>query len=213
MGAAWRQAPEGTQFERVLQMVREVKALGLEACVTLGMLTPSQARDLKDAGLDAYNHNLDTSRNHYRNIITTRNYDDRLATLRAAREAGLTLCSGGILGLGESADDRCNMLAELADLDPQPESVPINLLVPIKGTPLANAPAVDPLDLIRTIAVGRILMPRSRVRLSAGRMHLSRETQILAFFAGANSIFIGDKLLTTPNSNAAEDEALLAAIH
>jgi biotin synthase len=212
MGAAWRQAPEGNQFERVLQIVREVKALGLEACVTLGMITPLQARELKQAGLDAYNHNLDTSRDHYPNIITTRGYDDRLATLRAAREAGLTLCSGGILGLGESVADRCNMLAELAALDPQPESVPVNLLVPIPGTPLANAPPVDPLDLIRTIAVARILMPKSRVRLSAGRMHLSRETQILALFAGANSIFIGDKLLTTPNSNAEEDEALLAAI-
>jgi biotin synthase len=212
MGAAWRQAPDGPQFQRVLQMVREVKAQGLEACVTLGMLTLAQARDLKDAGLDAYNHNLDTSRDHYRNIITTRTYDDRLATLRAAREAGLTLCSGGILGLGESADDRCNMLAELAALDPQPESVPVNLLVPIEGTPLAGAPPVDTLDLIRTIAVARILMPKSRVRLSAGRMSLSRETQILAFFAGANSIFIGDKLLTTPNSSASEDEALLAAI-
>jgi biotin synthase len=212
MGAAWRQAPEGTQFERVLEMVRAVKAQGLEACVTLGMMTPAQARDLKDAGLDAYNHNLDTSRDHYRNIITTRTYDDRLATLRAAREAGLTLCSGGILGLGESAEDRCNMLAELAALDPQPESVPVNLLVPIEGTPLAGAPQVDTLDLIRTIAVARILMPKSRVRLSAGRMSLSRETQILALFAGANSIFIGDKLLTTPNSSAAEDEALLAAI-
>jgi biotin synthase len=184
MGAAWRQAPEGNKFERVLQMVREVKALGLEACVTLGMITPLQARELKQAGLDAYNHNLDTSRDHYPNIITTRGYDDRLATLRAAREAGLTLCSGGILGLGESVADRCNMLAEL---DPQPESVPVNLLVPIPGTPLAKAPPVDPLDLIRTIAVARILMPKSRVRLSAGRMHLSRETQILALFAGANS--------------------------
>jgi biotin synthase len=212
MGAAWRQAPEGNQFERVLEMVREVKALGLEACVTLGMITPAQARQLKQAGLDAYNHNLDTSRDHYPNIITTRNYDDRLATLRSAREAGLTLCSGGILGLGESVADRCNMLAELAALDPQPESVPVNLLVPILGTPLANAPPVDSLDLVRTIAVARILMPKSRVRLSAGRMHLSRETQILALFAGANSIFIGGKLLTTPNSTARADEDLLAAI-
>jgi biotin synthase len=212
MGAAWRQAPGGEQFARVLQMVREVKALGLEACATLGMLTPSQARQLKEAGLDAYNHNLDTSREHYPNIITTRTYEDRLSTLRFAREAGLTLCSGGILGLGESAEDRCRMLAELASLDPQPESVPINLLVPIEGTPLAGAPPVDCLDLIRTIAVARILMPKSRIRLSAGRMSLSREAQILCFFAGANSIFIGDKLLTTPNSSAADDETLLAAI-
>ncbi|MFN3326669.1 MAG: biotin synthase BioB [Bryobacteraceae bacterium] len=212
MGAAWRQAPPGEQFERVLQMVREVKALGLEACTTLGMLTPDQACRLKEAGLDAYNHNLDTSRQHYTSIISTRTFDDRLATLNAARQAGLTLCSGGILGLGESAEDRCRMLAELAALDPQPESVPINLLVPIEGTPLAAAPDVDPLELVRTIAVARILMPKSRVRLSAGRMSLSRETQILAFFAGANSIFIGDKLLTTPNSAAAEDEALFAAL-
>jgi biotin synthase len=212
MGAAWRQAPEGNQFERVLEMVRGVKALGLEACVTLGMITLAQARQLKQAGLDAYNHNLDTSRDHYPNIITTRSYNDRLATLCAAREAGLTLCSGGILGLGESVADRCNMLAELAALDPQPESVPVNLLVPIPGTPLASAPPVDSLDLVRTIAVARILMPKSRIRLSAGRMHLSRETQILALFAGANSIFIGDKLLTTPNSTARADEDLLAAI-
>jgi biotin synthase len=212
MGAAWRQAPEGEQFTRVLDMVREVKALGLEACTTLGMLTPAQARQLKEAGLDAYNHNLDTSRNYYPNIVTTRTYDDRLSTLRAARGAGLTLCSGGILGLGESGDDRCALLAELAALDPQPESVPINLLVPVEGTPLAGAASVDCLDLVRTIAVARILMPKSRVRLSAGRMHLSREAQLLCFFAGANSVFIGDKLLTTPNSDAADDVSLLAAI-
>ena len=211
MGAAWRQAPEGEQFERVLQMVREVKALGLEACVTLGMLTAAQAVALKQAGLDAYNHNLDTSREHYSKIITTRTYDDRLDTLRFAREAGLTLCSGGILGLGETLADRCGLLAELAALDPQPESVPVNLLVPIAGTPLETSPPVDSIDLIRMIAVARVLMPRSRVRLAAGRMALSRETQLLAFFAGANSIFIGDRLLTTANSTAAEDEAVLAA--
>jgi biotin synthase len=212
MGAAWRQAPEGEQFQRVLQMVREVKALGMEACVTLGMLTESQAVELKRAGLDAYNHNLDTSREHYSKIITTRTYDDRLDTLRAARKAGLTLCSGGILGLGESAEDRCKMLAELAGLDPQPESVPINMLMPIPGTPLEKAPAVSSIDLVRTIAVARILMPRSRVRLSAGRIYLSREAQLLAFFAGANSIFIGDKLLTAPNPAASQDESMLAAI-
>ncbi len=147
MGAAWRQAPEGEQFERVLEMVREVKALGLEACATLGMLTPSQAARLKEAGLDAYNHNLDTSREYYSQIISTRTYDDRLETLRAARQAGITLCCGGILGMGESAEDRCRLLAELAALDPHPESVPINLLVPIKGTPLENAPKVDPAGL------------------------------------------------------------------
>jgi biotin synthase len=181
MGAAWRQAPEGEQFDRVLSMVRGVKSLGMEACVTLGMLTVPQAEQLKEAGLDAYNHNLDTSREYYPQIVTTRNYDDRLNTLRAARQAGLSLCCGGILGMGESATDRCAMLAELAALDPQPESVPINLLMPVAGTPLANASAIDPTDLVRVIAVARILMPRSRVRLSAGRIHLSKEAQLLAF--------------------------------
>ena len=209
MGAAWRQAPEGEQFDRVLSMVRGVKSLGMEACVTLGMLTLPQAEQLKEAGLDAYNHNLDTSREYYPQIVTTRNYDDRLNTLRAARQAGLSLCCGGILGMGESATDRCAMLAELAALDPQPESVPINLLMPVSGTPLANASAVDPVDLVRVIAVARILMPRSRVRLSAGRIHLSKEAQLLAFYAGANSIFIGNKLLTAKNAEASEDAALL----
>jgi len=212
MGAAWRQAPEGEQFERVLQMVREVKNLGMEACVTLGMLTPLQAVRLKQAGLDAYNHNLDTSRSHYPKIVTTRTYDDRLQTLRNARQAGLTVCSGGILGLGETAQDRCEMVAELADLDPQPESVPINLLMPIHGTPLEGASPVDFLDLVRTVATARILMPRARVRLSAGRIYLSRETQMLAFFAGANSIFIGDRLLTAPNPGIDADRSVLAAM-
>ncbi len=212
MGAAWRQAPDGEQFERVLHMVREVKALGLEACATLGMLTPAQAVALKHAGLDAYNHNLDTSREFYSNIITTRTYDDRLATIHAARAAGLTICSGGILGLGESAEDRCRMLAELAALDPQPESVPINLLMPIEGTPLAGAAQVNPVDLIRTIAVARLLMPSSRIRLAAGRVQLSIEAQLMAFFAGANSIFIGNKLLTAANPSATEDEPVFAAL-
>jgi biotin synthase len=212
IGAAWRQAPEGEPFDRVLQMVREVKALGMEVCVTLGMLTPEQAVKLKEAGLDAYNHNLDTSRSHYPNIITTRKYDDRLNTIQAARSAGLRICSGGILGLGESVEDRCAMLAELASLHPQPESVPINLLVPIQGTPLENAQQVPAPHLIRTIAVARLMMPRSRVRLSAGRMRLSQETQILAFFAGANSIFIGDKLLTALNNTPSQDQALFAAL-
>ena len=212
MGAAWRQAPDGEQFERVLQMVREVKVLGLEACATLGMLTPAQAVALKDAGLDAYNHNLDTSREFYPKIIRTRSYDDRLATIRAARSAGLTICSGGILGLGESIEDRCRMLAELAALDPQPESVPINLLMPIEGTPLAGAAPVNAIDLIRTIAVARLLMPTSRIRLAAGRIQLSIETQLITFFAGANSIFIGGKLLTAANPSAAQDEPILAAL-
>ncbi|WP_446745804.1 biotin synthase BioB [Silvibacterium acidisoli] len=212
MGAAWRQAPEGEPFDRVLQMVREVKALGMEACVTLGMLNPEQAVKLKEAGLDAYNHNLDTSRTHYPNIISTRTYDDRLDTIHSARAAGLTVCSGGILGLGESVDDRCAMLAELASLDPQPESVPINLLMPMKGTPLQDAPQVPIPHLIRTIAVARLMMPKARVRLSAGRITLSQEAQILAFFAGANSIFIGDKLLTASNSSLSGDQALFAAL-
>jgi biotin synthase len=212
MGAAWRQAPEGQQFDRVLSMVRGVKSLGMEACVTLGMLTVSQAEQLKEAGLDAYNHNLDTSREYYPQIVTTRNYDDRLDTLRAARQAGLSLCCGGILGMGESVTDRCAMLAELAALDPQPESVPINLLMPVAGTPLANAPAIEVTDLVRVIAVARILIPRSRVRLSAGRIHLSKEAQLLAFYAGANSIFIGNKLLTAKNAEASEDAALLACL-
>jgi biotin synthase len=209
MGAAWREVKDGPAFERVLCMVRGVKELGLEACVTLGMLTESQAGRLKEAGLDAYNHNLDTSREHYRSIITTRTYDDRLRTLRNVRAAGITVCSGGIIGMGESADDRCEMLRTLANLDPQPESVPINTLVRVAGTPLEHLPPVDPLDLVRVIACARILMPRTRVRLSAGRTELSREAQLLAMYAGANSIFYGERLLTTPNPEADEDRALL----
>jgi len=212
MGAAWREVKDGPQFDRVLDMVRAVKAEGLEACVTLGMLTPEQAVRLKDAGLDAYNHNLDTSREHYGEIITTRTYDDRLRTLRAARAAGIGLCSGGIIGMGESVRDRLAMLVELASLEPPPESVPINLLVPVEGTPLADAPPVDSLALVRLIAVARLLMPRSRVRLSAGRLGLTREAQVLCFFAGANSIFLGDTLLTRPNPEPSADDALLAAL-
>ena len=212
MGAGWRHAPEGEQFERVLEMVRQVKALEMEACVTLGMLTKSQADRLKAAGLDAYNHNLDTSREHYPNIVTTRTYDDRLGTLRSARMAGLTLCCGGILGMGESEQDRCALIAELASLDPKPESVPINMLVPVPGTPLANCPPLPPLDLVRTVAVARILMPRARIRLAAGRLQLTQEAQMLAVFAGANSIFIGNRLLTTPNTEPSADEVFLAAL-
>jgi biotin synthase len=209
MGAAWREVKEGPAFDRVLDMVRGVKELGLEACCTLGMLTESQARALKDAGLDAYNHNLDTSREHYRSIVSTRTYDDRLSTLENVRRAGITVCSGGIIGMGESNDDRCEMLRTLANLDPQPESVPINALVPMAGTPLEHAPPVDPLDLVRMVACARILMPRARVRLSAGRTELSREAQILAMYAGANSIFYGDKLLTASNPAEDGDRALL----
>jgi biotin synthase len=209
MGAAWREVKDGPAFDRVLAMVRGVKELGLEACVTLGMVSESQARRLKEAGLDAYNHNLDTSRRHYRSIISTRTYDDRLKTLANVRAAGVTVCSGGIIGIGESVDDRCDMLLTLANLDPQPESVPINALVPMEGTPLGHLPPVDPLDLVRMIAVARILMPRARVRLSAGRTELSREAQLLAMYAGANSIFYGDKLLTTTNPAEDRDRALL----
>lgn len=212
MGAAWRNVKNGPEFDRVLKMIEMVKEAGLEACVTLGMLTLEQANRLKKSGLDAYNHNLDTSRSFYPEIIQTRTYDDRLNTLKVARQAGLTLCSGGILGMGESIEDRCALLAELANLDPQPESVPINLLIPVEGTPLESAPPVDPIELVRMVAVARLLMPKSRVRLSAGRLSLSKEAQILAFFAGANSIFLGDTLLTRPNPSLDEDEVLLKSM-
>ena len=210
MGAAWREVKDGPAFDRVLEMVRGVKGLGLEACVTLGMVGEEQARKLKDAGLDAYNHNLDTSREHYRSIIKTRTFDDRLRTLDNVRAAGITVCSGGIIGMGESKVDRCEMLRTLANLEPQPESVPINALVAVEGTPLGHMPPVDPLDMVRMIAVARILMPRTRVRLSAGRTSLSREAQLLCMLAGANSIFYGDKLLTTPNPEEDADLSLIA---
>lgn len=196
-------------FDRVVDMVKGVKDLGLEACVTLGMLNESQAKKLADAGLDAYNHNLDTSRENYKSIIKTRTFDDRLRTLDNVRKAGITVCSGGIIGMGETTDDRCEMLRTLANLTPQPESVPINALVPVEGTPLANMKPVDPFDLVRMIAVARILMPAARVRLSAGRTSLTREAQMLCMMAGANSIFYGDKLLTTPNPDADDDMALI----
>ncbi len=209
MGAAWREVKDGPAFDRVIEMVRGVKDLGLEACVTLGMVDEAQAKRLAEAGLDAYNHNLDTSRENYRSIIRTRTFDDRLRTLDNVRRAGITVCSGGIIGMGESTDDRCEMLRTLANLEPQPESVPINALVPVEGTPLANRAPVDPLDLVRMIAVARILMPKSRVRLSAGRASLSREAQMLCMLAGANSIFYGERLLTTPNPGEDEDLALI----
>ena len=212
MGAAWREVKDGPAFDRVLEMVRGVKALGLEACCTLGMLTPAQAAALKAAGLDAYNHNLDTSRAFYGKIIGSRTFDDRLRTLQNVREAGLTICSGGIIGMGESDEDRAGMLQTLATLDPHPESVPVNALVAVAGTPLAARPPVDPLELVRTIATARILMPAARVRLSAGRTSLSREAQVLCFVAGANSIFYGEKLLTTPNPEVDADDALFAAM-
>jgi biotin synthase len=209
MGAAWREVKDGPAFERVLTMVRGVKSLGLEACCTLGMLTEDQARRLKEAGLDAYNHNLDTSRQNYKSIISTRVYDERLVTLRNVRRAGITVCSGGILGMGESIADRCAMLVELAHLDPHPESVPLNALVRVAGTPLAALPPIDPIEFVRMIATARVLFPQSMVRLSAGRSELTREAQLLCMYAGANSIFYGDQLLTTPNPEPDVDASLL----
>jgi biotin synthase len=209
MGAAWREVKDGPAFERVLAMVRGVRELGLEVCATLGMLTEEQARALAEAGLTAYNHNLDTSAEYYGAIISTRTYEERLQTIRHVARAGISVCSGGILGMGESVRDRCEMLRTLANLDPHPGSVPINALVAVEGTPLQDRPPVDPLELVRAIATARILMPRAMVRLSAGRTRLSREAQVLCFMAGANSIFYGDKLLTTANPDVAEDRRLL----
>jgi biotin synthase len=209
LGAAWRQVNDGPEFDSVLEMVRGVASLGMEVCCTLGMLTESQAERLARAGLYAYNHNLDTSPGFYEQIITTRHYGDRLQTLENVRKAGITVCCGGIIGMGESDEDRIGLLHQLATLRPHPESVPVNMLVRVSGTPLADAEAIDPLILVRTIATARILMPASRVRLSAGRRSLSREAATLCFMAGANSIFVGEKLLTTPNPARSEDEILL----
>jgi biotin synthase len=207
MGAAWRN-PRGRNFERVLEMVRRVRAEGLETCVTLGMLDEEQTRALKQAGLDYYNHNLDTSPEFYGEIITTRSYQDRLDTLGHVRDAGISVCCGGIVGLGESRDDRVSLLCELANLPEHPGSVPINQLVKVAGTPLENEPGIEPLEFVRTIAVARLMMPASWVRLSAGRSAMSDELQSLCFFAGANSIFYGEKLLTTGNPDTARDDAL-----
>lgn len=212
MGAAWREVADGPEFERMLQMVRGVASLQMEVCCTLGMLTKTQALQLKDAGLTAYNHNLDTSEENYNQIIGTRTYADRLATIDAVRDAGVQVCCGGIVGLGETDEDRIQFLYTLANLDPQPESVPINSLVRAPGTPLESRPPVDPLLFVRIIAVARILMPASRVRLAAGRMELTSEAQALAYLAGANSIFYGDRLLTTPNPGADADEELLTKL-
>lgn len=209
MGAAWREVKDGKQFDSVLETVREVSSLGLEVCCTLGMLTEDQASKLKDAGCYAYNHNLDTSPEYYKEIITTRTYEDRLRTLRNVRSAGMTVCCGGILGMGESQNDRIGLLRELANQNPHPESVPINLLVKVEGTPLSSEGEVDPLDFVRTVATARILMPKSYVRLSAGRLSMTEELQALCFVAGANSIFAGDKLLTTPNPESEEDAKLM----
>src|SRR6185436_16104536 len=209
MGAAWRQAPGNKQFDQVLAMVRGVRALGLEACCTLGMLTAEQAHQLAAAGLTAYNHNLDTGPEYYREIITTRTYQERLDTLRHVRESGVTVCCGGIVGMGEELKDRIALLRMLASLDPHPESVPINALVRVSGTPLENAPDLDPIDMVRMIATARIVLATSRVRLSAGRTEMSDECQALCFLAGANSIFTGERLLTTPNPGQDHDTALL----
>src|SRR5205814_2570439 len=209
MGAAWRQVNDGPEFESVLEMVRGVSSLGLEVCCTLGMLNESQARRLAEAGLHAYNHNLDTAAEFYRQIITTRTYEDRLRTIEHVRKAGITVCCGGIIGMGESDKDRIGLLHQLSTLNPHPESVPINLLARVEGTPLGNAEPLDPFILVRTIATARILMPASRVRLSAGRRPLSREASALCFMAGANSIFVGEKLLTVPNPSRDEDDELL----
>jgi biotin synthase len=205
LGAAWREVRDNRDFDTVLEMVKEVNSMGMEVCCTLGMVTEQQAVRLKEAGLYAYNHNLDTSEDHYEDIITTRTYDDRLQTLSNVRKAGLTMCSGGIIGLGEKDEDRVQMLVTLASLDPQPESVPINTLVAVKGTPLENMEKVPFWELLRMVAVARIMMPKSAVRLSAGRLELSLAEQALCFLAGANSIFAGDKLLTTPNPDYNSD--------
>jgi len=209
MGAAWRDAPQDHRFDQVLEMVRGVRRLGMEACCTLGMLTEHQARRLAEAGLTAYNHNLDTSPEFYGSIITTRTYEERLRTLDRVRQAGITVCCGGIIGMGETRQERYGLLAQLATQRPHPESVPINMLVRVEGTPLADAAPIDPLELVRTIATARILMPASKVRLSAGRLSLTDEAQALCFVAGANSIFMGEKLLTTPNPDADHDHAML----
>ena len=212
MGAAWRKVRDGAEFDAVLAMVRGVRDLGMEACVTLGMLQPHQARALADAGLTAYNHNLDTGPDFYSEIIGTRTYRDRLETLDYVRAAGITICCGGIIGMGESLRDRADMLAVLASFDPHPESVPINALIPVPGTPLGHLPRVRSPEMIRMVATARILMPNARVRLSAGRDGFSVSDQILCFLAGANSIFYGDILLTAPNSGLSLDDALFETL-
>ena len=211
MGAAYR-SPKPKQLEQIKRMVREVRALGLETCATVGMLSPEQAHELKDAGLDYYNHNLDTSPGYYGEVITTRTYKDRLDTLQAVRDAGINVCCGGILGMGESEDDRVALLHTLATLPQHPESVPINQLVQVPGTPLHGLPELDPLDLVRAIATARLLMPKSYVRLSAGRTEMDDSVQALCFLAGANSIFYGDRLLTTPNPGRSHDEQMFARL-
>jgi len=208
LGAAWREVRDNSDFDKVCEMVRAVNDMGMEVCCTLGMLTESQAKKLADAGLYAYNHNVDTSKEHYEDIITTRTYDDRLNTIQNVRKAKLTVCSGGIIGMGETHEDRIGMLLTLSTLDKHPESVPVNALVAVKGTPLADQKKIPFYDLVRMIATARIIMPKSVVRLSAGRMDLSMSSQAMCFMAGANSIFAGDKLLTTPNPDYQNDEEM-----
>jgi len=211
MGAAWRELKD-RDLPAIVNLIKEVKGLGLEACVTLGMLTDEQAIALKEAGLDFYNHNIDTSPEYYEEIITTRTFDDRLDTLKRVRDVGMKVCCGGIIGLGENREDRAGMLVTLANMQPQPESVPINNLVPIPGTPLANSAPIDPFEFVRTIAIARIMIPGARVRLSAGRMSMSDELQALCFLAGANSIFYGEKLLITSNPEIEKDKTLLSRL-
>ena len=208
MGAAWREVRDNRDFDKVVEMVKEVNDMGLEVCATLGMIDEAKAKRLQEAGLHAYNHNLDTSEENYSEIISTRAYSDRLDTLDNVRKAGLTVCSGGIIGMGEKDQDRFDMLVTLANMDPHPESVPINKLVPVDGTPLEGVEQADVFDMVRMIATARIMMPTSMVRLSAGRLSLSDEGQALCFMAGANSIFAGDKLLTTPNPSESDDMQL-----
>ncbi len=209
LGAAWRQVPQGKQFESLCDSIRDVASLGVEVCCTLGMANERDLQKMRDAGLTAYNHNLDTSRSHYPNIVSTRTYDDRINTLKAVRATGVQICCGGILGIGESIEDRASLLCELSSLDPHPESVPINLLVSVSGTPLEEASPVPFEELLRMVATARITMPQTRVRLSAGRNQLSDEEQLRCFWVGANSIFIGEKLLTAPNFAVEKDKELL----
>ncbi|MGB3465387.1 MAG: biotin synthase BioB [Cyclobacteriaceae bacterium] len=213
MGAAWREVRDNRDFDKVLDMVKGVNGMGLEVCCTLGMLTEEQAEKLKNAGLYAYNHNLDTSEEHYEEIISTRTYDDRLDTLENVRKANISVCSGGIIGMGEGDNDRIGMLHTLVNLPEHPESVPVNALVPVEGTPLAEQPRVSVWEMIRMIATARILMPKAMVRLSAGRVRMSVEEQALCFMAGANSIFAGDKLLTTPNPEVNEDQEMFQTLN
>jgi biotin synthase len=213
MGAAWKKLKDGNDLETVIKMVKTVKSLGLEACVTLGTISESQAKKLKEAGLDAYNHNIDSSPSFYKKIITTRTFDERLETIDKVRKAGINVCSGGILGMGETWSDRAEMLKVLCDMKPHPESVPINALVPVTGTPLEDKKLIDSFDIIRVIATARIIMPKSRIRLSAGRKNFSKEAQLLCLISGANSIFYGENLLTTENNEMKEDKKLISTFN